>query len=647
MTPPIQNQIGDNTTASTPFVTAGDVVYFRGTDDQLWKVNSDGSDQAQVGIDGANTTQSTPVVFDDPVTGEWVYFRGTDDKLWKVRSDGSNLTQIGANTTRSTPFVTFDGATGEVWVYFQGTDDKLWKVKNDGAGSSLTQIGHNTTKSTPFVTFDGTDWWVYFQGTDDKLWKVKNDGAGSSLTQIGHNTTALSPFVIFDVDDGKWWVYFVGTDHIVEPGTGYTQGRLWKVQNDGAGSGLVDVGGNITKSTPFVTPEGWVYFQGTGNTLPSQGSSNRLWKVRKDGTQQSMLGGNTAASAPTVGRVELGAAEVGQWVYFQGTDDKLWRYFDRLDPLLTGTVRPKYYVLTVLYSPPGANDGKSSSLVDYSSGSTTGTKTTTESSWKDEFKSGFGPIGDDVGLGAEFDASYSSTDATAVEIKKSKSLSIKVPGPAKDGIDHDHDVFVLLLNPLLQVTVFPGNNVQQAFTTDGPVMNIQYVYVGWLRNPQAMPPGVKHELDAAGLTTADYAQILSTNPFASGSTTIDTDRYLATPQTFAYEPPYSATDTPWTETYEVDSTSTETSTRTVEHIYTVGVSLSVHALGDLLKFSDTMEWSSKNSTESSQSTEEKASVSVGGPAFGYAGPTDILVYWDTVYKSFMFTFPARPAGGGR
>jgi hypothetical protein len=285
--------------------------------------------------------------------------------------------------------------------------------------------------------------------------------------------------------------------------------------------------------------------------------------------------------------------------------------------------------------------------VDYSSGSTTGTKATTESSWKNEFKSGFGLSGEK--LGAEFDASYSSTDATAVEIKKSKSLSIKVPGPAKDGIDHDHDVFVLLLNPLLQVTVFPGNNVQQAFTTDGPVMNIQYVYVGWLRNPQAMPPGVKHELDAAGLTAADYAQILSTNPFASGSTTIDTDRYLATPQSFAYEPPYSSTDMPWTETYEVDSTSTETSTHTVEHTYSVGVSVGVSfpVLGDLLKLSDTMEWTSKNSAESSQGTEEKASVSVGGPAFGYAGPTDILVYWDTVYKSFMFAFPARPAGGRR
>src|SRR5216684_1849344 len=121
-----QNQIGNNTTASSPFVTARDVVYFRGTDDKLWKVNGDGTGLTQI---GTNKTKSTPFVFADPVTGEWVYFQGTDDKLWKVRGDsaGTGLTQIGTNKTKSTPFVTFDSSTGDVWVYFQGTDDKLWR----------------------------------------------------------------------------------------------------------------------------------------------------------------------------------------------------------------------------------------------------------------------------------------------------------------------------------------------------------------------------------------------------------------------------------------------------------------------------------------------------------------------------------------
>ena len=249
-----QAQIGGNTTASTPFVTADGWVYFQGTDNKLWKVFNDGSQQAQI---GGNTTASTPFVTADG----WVYFQGTDNKLWKVFNDGSQQAQIGGNTTASTPFVTADG-----WVYFQGTDNKLWKVFNDG--SQQAQIGGNTTASTPFVTADG---WVYFQGTDNKLWKVFNDG--SQQAQIGGNTTASTPFVTAD-----GWVYFQGTDN-----------KLWKVFNDG--SQQAQIGGNTTASTPFVTADGWVYFQGT---------DNKLWKVFNDGSQQAQIGGNTTASTPFV-----------------------------------------------------------------------------------------------------------------------------------------------------------------------------------------------------------------------------------------------------------------------------------------------------------------------------------------------------------
>jgi hypothetical protein len=76
------------------------------------------------------------------------------------------------------------------------------------------------------------------------------------------------------------------------------------------------IGGNTTASTPFVVPDpnggAWVYFQGTDNTL---------WKVRNDGSQQSQIGGNTTASTPFVVPDPNG----GAWVYFQGTDNTLWK----------------------------------------------------------------------------------------------------------------------------------------------------------------------------------------------------------------------------------------------------------------------------------------------------------------------------------
>ena len=264
-----QFQIGNNTTSSTPFVTSDGWVYFQGTDNKLWKVFNDGTQQSQI---GGNTAAAMPYVVDG-----WVYFRGTDNKLWKVFNDGTKQLHIGNNTTSSTPFVTPDG-----WVYFQGTDNKLWKVFNDG--SKQLHIGNNTTSSMPYVI----NGWVYFRGTDDKLWKVLNDGTKQS--QIGHNTTSATPFV---TPDG--WVYFRGTDN-----------KLWKVFNDG--SKQSQIGGNTTSSTPFVTSDGWVYFQGT---------DNKLWKVLNDGTKQWQIGGNTTSAMPWV---------VGDWCYFRGTDNRLWAY---------------------------------------------------------------------------------------------------------------------------------------------------------------------------------------------------------------------------------------------------------------------------------------------------------------------------------
>jgi Domain of unknown function (DUF5050) len=267
---PNQNQIGNNTTSSAPFVTAGNVVFFRGTDNKLWKVNADGSGQLQI---GHNTTKSTPFVTPDG----WVWFQGTDNKLWKVFNDGSQQSQPRNNTTSSAPTVVGD------WVYFQGTDNKLWRLHTDG--SAQNQIGNNTTKSTPFVTLDG---WVYFQGTDDKLWKVRSDGSGQ--LQIGHNTTKSTPFV---TPDG--WVWFQGTDN-----------KLWKVFNDG--SQQSQPGNNTTSSSPTVGGI-FVYFQGT---------DNKLWRMKTDGTAQTNLGGNTTASTP---------AATADSIYFQGTDQTLWRYF--------------------------------------------------------------------------------------------------------------------------------------------------------------------------------------------------------------------------------------------------------------------------------------------------------------------------------
>lgn len=632
----IVQQIGNNTTADSPFVTARDVVYFRGTNDQLWRVNGDGDPTSQWPI-GTNTTKSTPFVFDDPATGEeWVYFQGTGhargDYLWKVRADrdGTDLTHIGTNKTASTPFV-FADLNGDVKVYFQGTDHdhRLWKVNSDPSGSGLTQFGNNYTKSPPFVFRDPTGDWVYFQGTDDRLLRVRTNGADGMW--LGRNYTKSSPFVAQD-PSGDIWVYFQGTDD-----------RLLRVKSDGTRPEddippKAQFTGIYINSTPFVTTDGWVYFQAPERIhldVPL------LWRVFNDGSQLTLLTDFGIDSSPKVGRMQISNGTLGEWVYFRRAGDALCRCFQPASALATGTVRPKFYVLTVLYAPPGTNDGKSVSLVDYSSQSSTGTKTSTESSWKEGVSV---HVGEEEKIGLDFEISQTDTESSSVEIKKSTTFDIKIPGPAKDGIDHDHDVFVLMLNPLLNVAIYSGNHLVWTLDVDGPVMNIQYVYAGWLSNHSAMPPGVKAQLDAAGLDASDYQTILSTNPFASGGSVMDPDRFLPTPQSFAYEPPYSDHDAPWTETFTLENT--VTSTRKSEIKYSVSAKVS-DPITKYLKLGGSIEVTSTNSTESSTDSKQSAAVTVGGPAFGYTGPTDVLVYWDTVYNSFMFAFPDGPSTPAR
>ena len=520
-------------------------------------------------------------------------------------------------------------------VYFQGTDNRLLKVNSDG--SNGFQIGTNTTSSAPFVFSDPVDGeWVYFRGTDDKLWKVRGDSAGTDLTQIGSNTTSSTPFVTLDASTNEVWVYFQGTDN-----------KLWKVRNDAAGSGLLHIGGNYTRSSPYVSADGWVYFQGTDiyNDGTEQVFRGKLWTVFNDGTQQSWLGGAYTASTPKTGATQFVGGQLSRWVYFQeALTNDLIRFQQIENPLATGTARPKYYVLTVLYAPPGSagasTAGTSNSLVDYGSMSSTGTTTTIANSVKEGFTLQFGTEKE----GLQFNFSDTTTDSSSIAIQKAETFDIKLPGPAADGIDHNHDVFVLLLNPLLTVAEFPGNNVQVAMGVDGPTMNIQYVYVGWLNGTAPMAPGVLNQLEAAGLDPAtDYRQILSTNPFSDGSTVIDTGRFAALPESFAYEPPYSKADAPWVATYTVQNTATATNTVTVE--YSVGATIAIPIL-KLFNLGASVTFTSTNTTQTTDTTMETASVTVGGPSFAYTGSTNILVYWDSVYHSFMFAYPVGEVAPG-
>lgn len=312
--------------------------------------------------------------------------------------------------------------------------------------------------------------------------------------------------------------------------------------------------------------------------------------------------------------------------------------------LINGTVVPKYLVLTVIYAPPGTNGGHSTSSVSYGTGSSTGTTTSSSQTFKVSnsvsAEGSGGILGNGVAAGVSFAYSRASTDSQSLEIKKSTSATISQAGPAQDGVSHDEDEIWLLLNPTVNLALSSSSAAWTlANATPSP---IQYVHVGWLNGHQPMPAGVAAALQSGGITSQDFPNILARDPLAGGSSSLDPIRFVSLNTTFPYEPPYSANDPVPTVTFNISNSSTTTTGSTVEDTYTVGLTTSLS--GDYLEFAkatlkDTASWAWTN--KSSQSivtgTSQSATLTVGGPAYGYTGGTLMQAYLDTMYNTFVFS----------
>ena len=309
------------------------------------------------------------------------------------------------------------------------------------------------------------------------------------------------------------------------------------------------------------------------------------------------------------------------------------------EPSATSTVRPRYLILTIVYAPPGTTGAEASSMVDYGQESATGTTVSSSSSFKEEYKATAtvnGILSGDTSL--SFGYSRNSSDSSSLYIKKSASTDIKVFGPPSDGIDHNYDRIYLLLNPLVTLTV-EGKQASWSLGHTGPSADIQYVRVDWLKDPSKMLPGLAKRLKDFGFTPSDYAEILKRDQFANGETTIDSNRFLPTSTTFPYEDPGAVM------IHGLTSTETSAGSHFAQDEYTVGASYSYGVNFGIIKGSIKAEsswtWTDSSTTSKSSTTSQSASVTVGGPSSGYAGPKDIMVYWDTVYRSFLFA-PAPP-----
>jgi hypothetical protein len=348
-------------------------------------------------------------------------------------------------------------------------------------------------------------------------------------------------------------------------------------------------------------------------------------------------------------------------------------------------VFPVYAVTSVVYAPPGCGTaakpcGKPSS-VDYQTQSKAGTIISISNQLKK-----LGSIGIDikagVGIGVAsvstegsvtFSGTKTTTDSDKEEAYKSANTDLNVPGPPLDGIDHDHDAIYLLTNPVVngtRDTISEYKCTADPFTCDCDAKHrtlvkptktaiswslgatngkadVMYVYVGWLKNPSTMPADIKNRLDAIAITPKHYKTLLERDPFASASAASviakHPDRYKEVNTTFAYEPPLTANDAPQASSLTLKNETVSTKTSEADDSTAVDLKLSVSTSGGFLATASvtvngeaSWTWTNTSSKGELSDDAQQAAVTITEPSFGYKGSTDMVVYWDTIYNTFVF-----------
>jgi hypothetical protein len=265
----VANQIGDCFALSTPCVPGDGCIYYQGTDFYLHQFDLSAQQDTAFTAFGQNLN-SSPWVF-----AGYAYCQGVEPKLWQIKipyldipftinpiNIGNNW--IGAGSTHSVPCV-----TDEEFIFFRGSDNKLLAVQiDDPAIPVWLGSGGIYTSTDPWAPGDGFVYFAYYNPT------------GSS-----------------------------------EP---YSTGQLLKLEL--ATQEVTAFDGLYTQSTPCVPGDGYMYFPYQSDSSSGSYLANQL--LRADLTTGDVTGfpvGNAfflAASSPAV--------PGDGYMYFQGTDSKLW-----------------------------------------------------------------------------------------------------------------------------------------------------------------------------------------------------------------------------------------------------------------------------------------------------------------------------------
>jgi hypothetical protein len=348
---------------------------------------------------------------------------------------------------------------------------------------------------------------------------------------------------------------------------------------------------------------------------------------------------------------------------------------DSLAASLNVLLYPKYYVLSILYAPPGnqSSNGFTNTV--------TNTATTSIShSFASAIATAINVSAAGNGFGVNFSTAKSTQNSQSFQVSTSNGAGATLSS-VRNPVDHSQDQFLIWLNPAVVVTPTSSTTANYALLT--PIgsngqpepMDIVNINAVDLQNPSSIPlavlasqtrnnvsglPGLANvcanpapQCTSApcGCTTNDFTGILAADPLLSVSLQntlpdqVDSNRYIFVESQVLEGPECSGCD-PLRNSFTANDGQTASQTETTQYSYSVGFTrssgFSLFGSGLTITNSNTFTWSDAMSTGTSNGTNHTAAVTLGTSDVGCF--ETINIYEDTVYHTFAFAPPVASSG---
>jgi hypothetical protein len=278
---------------------------------------------------------------------------------------------------------------------------------------------------------------------------------------------------------------------------------------------------------------------------------------------------------------------------------------DSLNASLNVLLYPKYYILSVLYAPPGnqSNNGFTNTATNTATSSISHTFASASATAINVSIAG-------NGYGVNFSGSKSTQDSSSFQVSTSNGAGATLAS-VRNPVDHTQDQFLVWLNPAVVVTPTSSSTATYSLTTPTgsnglpEPMDIVNINAVDLQNPAAIPldvlqlqtrsnisglPGLANvcanpvpQCTSApcGCTTNDFSSMLASDPLLSVSLQnalpdqVDSNRYIFVESQVLQGPECSGCD-PLRNSFTANDSQSTSQTKTTQHswLYTlIGIQL--------------------------------------------------------------------------